>query len=237
MYCYTWASGLSIYINVVSCQKHPPEVFLKISQKSQENTCAWVSFLIKLKFIKKRLWHLCFPVIFVKFIRTPFLQNTSWRLLLSCEWVRGVDIKDLINKFELSNFWKETKLKLITNKYFRIVFPICCLLIVWSLFIHSLLNISSTIRDLKQLEGMPKYKKCEFDTHIFALWFWVPQNYMKICFRNISSAKSKWKECTRRHNYFFSVLGLTQVGYFILKFNWPIFIVVFLPFTAICLVS
>ena len=28
-------------------------------------------------FIKKRLWHRCFPVNFVKFLRTPFLQNTS----------------------------------------------------------------------------------------------------------------------------------------------------------------
>ena len=47
---------------------------------------------------------------------------------------------------------------------------------------------------------------------------------MQICFRNISSAKLKWKECTRRHDV--SVLGLTQVGYFILNFPWPIFIVV-----------
>ena len=27
--------------------------------------------------LKKRLWHKCFPVIFVKFLRTPFLQNIS----------------------------------------------------------------------------------------------------------------------------------------------------------------
>ena len=27
-------------------------------------------------------WHRCFPVNFVKFLRTPFLQNTSGRLLL-----------------------------------------------------------------------------------------------------------------------------------------------------------
>ena len=27
--------------------------------------------------LKKRLWHRCFPVNFVKFLRTPFLQNTS----------------------------------------------------------------------------------------------------------------------------------------------------------------
>ena len=31
---------------------------------------------------KKRLQHRCFPVNFTKFIRTPFLQNTTGRLLL-----------------------------------------------------------------------------------------------------------------------------------------------------------
>ena len=35
--------------------------------------------------LKKRLWHRCFPVNFAKFLRTPFLQNTSWRLLLYAE--------------------------------------------------------------------------------------------------------------------------------------------------------
>ena len=28
------------------------------------------------------LWHRCFPMNFAKFLRTPFLENTSWRLLL-----------------------------------------------------------------------------------------------------------------------------------------------------------
>ena len=32
--------------------------------------------------LKRRLWHRCFPVIFANFLRTPFLQNTSGRLLL-----------------------------------------------------------------------------------------------------------------------------------------------------------
>ena len=32
--------------------------------------------------LKKRLWHRCFPVNFAKFLRTPFLQNTSGWLLL-----------------------------------------------------------------------------------------------------------------------------------------------------------
>ena len=32
--------------------------------------------------LKKRLWHRCFPVNFAKFLRRPFLQNTSGRLFL-----------------------------------------------------------------------------------------------------------------------------------------------------------
>ena len=32
--------------------------------------------------LKKRLWPRCFPVNFAKFLRTPFAQNTSGRLLL-----------------------------------------------------------------------------------------------------------------------------------------------------------
>ena len=33
--------------------------------------------------LNKRLWHRCFTVNFAKFLRTPFLQNTSGRLLLN----------------------------------------------------------------------------------------------------------------------------------------------------------
>ena len=32
--------------------------------------------------LKKRLWHMLFPVNFAKFLRAPFLQNNSGRLLL-----------------------------------------------------------------------------------------------------------------------------------------------------------
>ena len=35
-----------------------------------------------LTLLQKSLWNRCFPVNFVKFLRTPFLQNTSGRLLL-----------------------------------------------------------------------------------------------------------------------------------------------------------
>ena len=32
--------------------------------------------------LKKRLWHRCFPVNFVKFLKTLFLRNISGRMLL-----------------------------------------------------------------------------------------------------------------------------------------------------------
>ena len=38
--------------------------------------------------LKRRLWHRCFPVNFMKFLRTPFLQNTTGRLLSLAKWLR-----------------------------------------------------------------------------------------------------------------------------------------------------
>ena len=59
------------YLEAVVQRCSVKKVLLEISQNSQENTRARVSFLIK------RLWHRCFPVNLVKFLRAPFLQNTS----------------------------------------------------------------------------------------------------------------------------------------------------------------
>ena len=55
------------------------KVLLYISQISQDNNCARASFLIKFQAsrLQLRLWHTCFPVKFTKFLRTPFLWNTS----------------------------------------------------------------------------------------------------------------------------------------------------------------
>ena len=64
------------------------QVFLKVLQNSQENTCVGVSFLIKLQFSglqKKRIKYRCFPVIFAKILKTLFLQNTYNQLLLILE--------------------------------------------------------------------------------------------------------------------------------------------------------
>ena len=66
------------------------KVFLEISQNSQENTCARVSFLIKFlrpaNLLKKRLWDRCFPMNFAKFLRTPFFTEHLWWLLLNLVW-------------------------------------------------------------------------------------------------------------------------------------------------------
>ena len=54
------------------------KVFLKISQNSQENTCAKVSFFNKVAglgpaaLLKKRLWRKCLPVNYVEFLLTFF---------------------------------------------------------------------------------------------------------------------------------------------------------------------
>ena len=63
------------------------KVFLKISQNSQENTSTRVFFSIKLglrsaTLLKKRRWHWCFLVNFVKFLRTPIYIEHVWWLLL-----------------------------------------------------------------------------------------------------------------------------------------------------------
>ena len=46
---------------------------------------------------KKRLWHRCFPVNFAKFLRTPFSQNTSGRLLLSVLIQKQTALKGMLN--------------------------------------------------------------------------------------------------------------------------------------------
>ena len=81
----------------VLCKK----MFLEISKNSQENTCGSLFFnkvagLKPATLLKKRLWRRCFPVNFVKFLRTPFLQNTSERLLLEiCKVEIKIEIKSL----------------------------------------------------------------------------------------------------------------------------------------------
>ena len=55
------------YVRVNQARSSHPEVFCKPAT-----------------LLKKRLWHRCFPVNFVKFLRTPFfMEHLRWLLLLS----------------------------------------------------------------------------------------------------------------------------------------------------------
>ena len=56
------------------------KAFFEISQNSQENTCGRV--LRPATLLKKRPWYKCFPVNFVKNLRTPFFIEHLWWLLL-----------------------------------------------------------------------------------------------------------------------------------------------------------
>ena len=62
--------------------------FLKIHRKTpvSESLFNKVAGLTPATFFKKRISRRCFPVNFAKFLRTPFLQNTSRRQLLQCHW-------------------------------------------------------------------------------------------------------------------------------------------------------
>ena len=80
------------------------KVFLEISENSQENTCA--SGLRSAALLIKRLWHRCFPLDFVNFLRTPFLQNTSGRLLLELVWdIIRIDFEEFFKKVSNINLW------------------------------------------------------------------------------------------------------------------------------------
>ena len=66
------------------CQSH---FFIKLQAwgmiKLPEKKCLYLWFkCVSASVLKKRIWHRCFPVNFVKFLKTPFLQNTPGRLLL-----------------------------------------------------------------------------------------------------------------------------------------------------------
>ena len=58
-------------------QDQPPEVFLKISQNSQENTCARVSFSIKFFFIKKETLAQVFSCEFCEIFKNTYFYRTS----------------------------------------------------------------------------------------------------------------------------------------------------------------
>ena len=77
---------------MVQCRSSRPEVFCKksTSKNLAKFTGKHLCWPEACNFIKKRLYHKCFPVNFAKFLRTSFLKNTSGRLLLNIGliWVK-----------------------------------------------------------------------------------------------------------------------------------------------------
>ena len=52
--------------------------------------------------LKKRLWHRCFPVNFVKFLRTPFYIKHLWWLLLKDKITITIRLLSKLQMFNLS---------------------------------------------------------------------------------------------------------------------------------------
>ena len=63
-------------------------------------------------FLKKRLWDSCFPLNFVKILRTSFLQNTSTQLLLE------IPVSKLFSNFDIHLYCKLVKVKDLSNFQF-----------------------------------------------------------------------------------------------------------------------
>ena len=64
------------------------KLFLEFTKFTGKNLCQSLFFnkiagLRPATLLKKRLWHRCFPVNFVKFLRTPFHIEHLWWLLLN----------------------------------------------------------------------------------------------------------------------------------------------------------
>ena len=125
-------------------------MFLEISQNSQENSCAG---LRPTTLLKMRLWRKCFPVNFVKFLRTSFSQNTFGRLLLKLRKI-SIFIENLHN----SNNQKKSpggvllKITVLESLFSKVVGPKACNFIKQRLQ-HSCLHVS--------LEKFSKHLICE----------------------------------------------------------------------------
>ena len=65
--------------------------------------------------LKKRHWHRCFPVNFVKFLGTTFLQNTSGRLLLILSFSYLKTVKTASNSCKNRNQLKGSWMKTMYN--------------------------------------------------------------------------------------------------------------------------
>ena len=105
-------------LNMWVTQKQPPEVFckkgvlwnfVKFTGKYLRQSLFFnkLAGLRPATLSKKRLWHRCFPVNFVKFLRTPFLtEHLRWLLLIIIRiWGFPADRPQRFKK-RCSKYWK-----------------------------------------------------------------------------------------------------------------------------------
>ena len=69
--------------------------------------------------LKKRPWHRCFHVNFAKFLRTPFLQNTSGWLPQKCS-IKKVLLKSLLDSQACNFIKKETLTQVFSCEFCEI---------------------------------------------------------------------------------------------------------------------
>ena len=113
------------------------KVFLEISPNSHKKTCAGVSFLIRfiITLLKKWLWYKCIPLNLAKFLRTHFLTEHLWWLLLF-----------------LMNIGKFIRTPTLKN--------ICKRLLLWKLFCKNILQIITSQRKLLMRQKWKTEQKC-----------------------------------------------------------------------------
>ena len=79
------------------CKSSRPEVFYK--KDVLRNFAKFTSSLWPAILFKKRLWHRCFPVNFVKFLRAPFFIEHVWWLILPVSQIiaRSLSLRSFCN--------------------------------------------------------------------------------------------------------------------------------------------
>ena len=88
----------------------PPEKRVAIAFRFSHQKYSMKNVLRPATLLKKRLWERCFPVNFAKFLRTPFLQNTSGRLLLCfMAFIPPQRLKNIC-------YWKSTVISIIVYR-------------------------------------------------------------------------------------------------------------------------
>ena len=127
-------------------------MFLKILQISQESFFNKVAVLKAWNFIKKRLWHRCFPMKFAKFLRTTSLKSICERLLLN------LFKKRLQHRCFPVNFVTNSRTSTLKSNYELLVLKHQC----WGFFLMKLQAWRSGSLYQYYKETLPLVFFCEF---------------------------------------------------------------------------